>query len=109
MQSEKGWFVWRLLALLGGMVLIVLPVVLPIIELLLSPDSWKVWAEVDRIQEMLVNTVIVALSSSLLAIFLGSITALLLIRTSLAARWMWGSLLTVGLFIPLPMLLSGWY
>jgi iron(III) transport system permease protein len=109
MHREPGWFVWRLSTLILGGLLILLPVILPLFELLRSPSAWKVWAEYDRMAEVVMNTLIIASVSSLLAITLGLITSIILVRTSLLGRWVWGVLLGVGLFIPLPMLMSGWY
>lgn len=109
MHSDRSWISWRLATLLVGILLIVAPIAFPLIELLRTPSAWKVWAEWDRMALLLANTLIIAAGSSLLAIILGGITALLLIRTTLIARWFWGLLLSAGLFIPLPMLMSGWY
>ena len=109
MYREPGWFFWRMMALILGCLFILFPVALPFIELLRTPSAWKVWAEWDRMIELADNTLIVMTGSSLLAILLGSVTALLLVRTRLAGRWVWILLLGIGLFIPLPMLLSGWY
>jgi iron(III) transport system permease protein len=109
MHHEQGWFSWRLITLILGALFILFPVALPFIELLRSPSAWKVWVEWDRMAELAGNTLFVAAGSSLLAILLGGVSALLLVRTRLVGRWVWGLLLGVGLFIPLPMLLSGWY
>lgn len=109
MHREPGWFFWRLGTLIMGGLLVLLPVCLPLFELLRSPSAWKVWTEWDRMAEVVKNTLIIASVSSLLAISLGLITSIILVRTSLVGRWLFGVLLSVGLFIPLPMLLSGWY
>jgi len=109
MHREHGWFFWQLMALVLGSLFILFPIVLPFVELLRTPSAWKVWAEWDRMLELVANTLIVMAGSSLLAILLGGVSALLLVRTRLAGRWVWTLLLSLGLFIPLPMLLSGWY
>lgn len=109
MYRDPGWFFWRASTLILGGLFIALPVCLPFIELLQSPSAWKVWAEWDRMAVSVRNTLVIASASSLLAILLGLISSIFLVRTSLAGRWAWGLLLSVGLFIPLPMLLSGWY
>ena len=109
MHHEQGWFSWLLITLVLGTLFILCPVALPFVELLRSPSAWKVWAEWDRMAELARNTLIVATGSNLLAILLGGISAFFLVRTRLTGRWVWGLLLGVGLFIPLPMLLSCWY
>ncbi|MFT3879789.1 MAG: hypothetical protein QM703_09035 [Gemmatales bacterium] len=109
MHREPGWFFWRVSTLFMGGLLVLLPVCLPLFELLRSPSAWKVWAEWDRMAEVVKNTLIVAAASSLLAISLGLVTSIILVRTSLMGRWVWCVLLSVGLFIPLPMLMSGCY
>lgn len=105
---QRGWLPWRFGILIIGIALLA-PVFFPFLELLQYPDSWKVWAEWDRMGPLLANTLIIALGSSSLAVVLGGITAFLLVRTKLSAQWFWGVLLSAGLFIPLPMLMSGWY
>lgn len=109
MRSEKGWFIWRASAALAVLALVVFPLVLPWLELFSSSTSWMVWAEADRLGRLALNTFVIATGSSLLAVTLGMVTALLLVRTTLACRWLWCWLLGIGLFIPLPMLMSGWY
>lgn len=109
MQREHGWHIWRGLALILGAFLIASPIALPLIELIKSPSAWKVWAEWDRMAETLSHTLVIAAGSSLLAIVIGGITAIVLARTTIKGRLLWAGLLSAGLFIPLPMLLSGWY
>lgn len=109
MHHERGWFFWRTTTLLLGALFILLPICLPIIELLMAPVAWKVWLEWDRIAELVSNTLVVAAGSCLLAIPPGIVTAIVIARTNLAGRSVWILLLGIGLFIPLPMLVSGWY
>ncbi|MBL8821126.1 MAG: iron ABC transporter permease [Planctomycetia bacterium] len=108
-NREKGWWYWRTVAWCFGLLLIILPVCIPIAELLLTRSAWSVWSESSRMAWLIISTVGIALSSSLLALGLGSVTAFLLVRTNLVGKSIWGILLGMILFIPLPMLLSGWY
>lgn len=109
MRNERGWFSWRLTTTVLGCFFVLAPLSFPVIELIQSPTAWKVWEEWDRIGGLLLNTAAIAAGSSLIAIILGGVTAILLARSSLQGRRLWAILLSVGLFIPLPMLLSGWY
>lgn len=106
---EKGWWYGRTMAFCLGLVLIIIPCCLPIIELLRMPSAWGVWSESGRMIRLIFSTAGIALSSSLLALVLGVVTAFLLVRTNLAGKSIWVILLGMVLFIPLPMLLSGWY
>lgn len=109
MQEERGWFSWRLATTLLGCFFVLAPLSFPLIELIQSPSAWQVWLEWDRIGGLLLNTIGIGTSSSLVALAFGLPTALLLARSSLRGRSVWAILLSVGCFIPLPMLLSGWY
>lgn len=108
-QHERGWLPWRLGTLLVGSIVVFSPLLMLLLELLQAPSAWTVWREWDRLLELLGNTLTIAAGSSLLAIVIGGITAILITRTSLAGRVLWALLHSVSLFIPLPMLMSGWY
>lgn len=106
---EKGWWYGRTLAWCLGLVLVIIPCCFPIIELLRMPYAWGVWSESDRIFSLIFSTMAIALGSSLFAVVLGAVTAFLLVRTNLHGKFIWAIFLGMVLFIPLPMLLSGWY
>jgi iron(III) transport system permease protein len=100
---------WRLLGLIIGLAVFIWPVALPIIEVARLPSAWQVWHEFDQIAALLMNTLLVMAGSVFLALLLGGSAAFLLVRTNLPGQRFWMLLLGLGLFIPLPLLLSGWY
>lgn len=108
-MRRDRWFTARLIWVITILVIAVGPLLFPIIELLGVPSAWRAWFEADRLLELLLNTLGIALGSSFIALLLGCPTAFLLARTSIACRSVWIIVLGLALFLPLPMLLSGWY
>jgi ABC-type Fe3+ transport system permease subunit len=106
---DHRWLPWQWAALVVLVPLIGLPVVMPLVELIQRPGAWNIWAEWDRLRELAIHTLTVSLASGMLALALGAPCAVLLARTKLRYRTSWTILLSLSLFIPLPMLLSGWY
>lgn len=91
------------------LLLVALPVIMPVMELLQTPAAWHIWSEGNRLADLALQTITIALTSSLLAVITGFITAVLLVRTQLKWRRGWSILIALALVVPLPMLLSGWY
>lgn len=109
MAAERGWLAWRTIGLIIGLVVFIWPVALPIIEVIRAPSAWQVWHEFDRIAVLLIHTLLVMAGSVFFALFLGACAALLLVRTNVPGLRLWMLLIGIGLFVPLPLLLSGWY
>jgi ABC-type Fe3+ transport system permease subunit len=98
-----------LLGLIIGLAVFIWPVVLPIVEVARTPSAWQVWQESDRIAALLMNTLLVMAGSVFFALVLGGSAAFFLVCTDMPGQRLWMLLLGLGLFIPLPLLLSGWY
>jgi iron(III) transport system permease protein len=103
----------RRLAWQGGLALLLvfglgLPLLLPLGELLLTPAAWEAWNEGGRLLSLGKNTAILVAGVLLLALPLGFALSFLLFRTSLPGRRILRFLVLLTLFIPLPLLVSGW-
>jgi iron(III) transport system permease protein len=98
---RRGIIAVLLLGLLG------LPLLLPFAEVVTS-NSWSAWAEVDRVAELVANTVGLCALTLLFALPLGVSLAVLLYRTDLPGRRFFRSVLLVALFIPLPVFALAW-
>src|SRR2546423_950379 len=109
MALERAWLPWRVFGLMVGLLVLVWPVLTPIVETVRQSGAWQVWSEIDRIGGLLWNTLLVTAGSVFFALVLGSSAAFLVARTNLPGRRVWMLLMGLGLFIPLPLLLSGWY
>ncbi|HZT78859.1 MAG TPA: ABC transporter permease subunit, partial [Gemmataceae bacterium] len=99
---------WRL-AVGGVLVLVVaLPLAAPFAELLAHPDAWAAFAEPGRLLSLAKNTLLLIGGTLALTLPAGAVGAVLLYRTDLPFRRPLQFLAMLGLFVPLPLVASGW-
>jgi iron(III) transport system permease protein len=99
---------WRLAVVLLLLVTAVLPLSLPILDLLRYPGAWAAWAESGRLLQLGRTTVLLVGGTLLLALPAGTAGAVLLYRTDLPGRRLLRFLAVLTLFVPLPLFASGW-
>jgi iron(III) transport system permease protein len=90
------------------LVLVALPLAMPLVQLPGRPDAWRVWNEGDRLLSLSRNTLLLVAGTLSLALPAGLGCAVLLERTDLPLRGLLRSFFLLILFIPLPLLVSGW-
>ncbi len=98
---------WRLALSLLLALAVVLPLAWPMGELF-SADAWPGRGALARMLPLAGNTALLVLGAVAVALPLGTLLAVLLERTDLPGRRALALLLVVPLFVPLPILLSGW-
>src|SRR5262245_47801188 len=101
-----GW--WRAAVGLLLVTLVGPPLLAPLVDLATTPSAWQAWGEGGRLLELAGNTLLLGAGTLLLALPAGLTLAVLLFRTDLPGRAFLRFLLVVCLFIPLPLLVSGW-
>jgi len=84
-----------------------LPLGLPLRELF-ARDSWSAWNEVDRVAELVANTLALCALTLLFVLPPGLVLAMLLYRTDLPGRRLFRSVLAIALFVPLPLFALAW-
>ncbi len=99
---------WRLVVLSVLLLLLGAPLLAPVLDLLPSPAAWHVWAEFPRLLGLARNTVLLLSGTLALALPAGVAGAVLLYRTDLPWRGLLRFLTVLTLFVPLPLLASGW-
>lgn len=99
---------WRVLV--GAVLLLVvgLPLALPFVDLLRHPSAWHAWSEAPRLLLLARNTFSLVACTLALALPAGIVTAILLYRTDLPLRRALRFATVLTLFVPLPLLASGW-
>lgn len=100
--------VWRVGFGLGLLVFVAAPLIVPFGGLL-EPAAW-IWTADDayRLFHLSLNTFILCAATAALSLPPGLCLAVLLFRTSFFARRCIFFLLTLALFVPLPVLISSW-
>jgi iron(III) transport system permease protein len=100
-------FRWRLsLSLLLGLT-VALPLAWPLRELF-DAGAWPDAGSLPRLLALAANTSLLLLGTLTLALPLGTLLAILFERTDLPGRRLLLAGLVIPLFVPLPILLSGW-
>src|ERR1043165_6871434 len=99
---------WRGSFAFGLIILVAIPLLQPLGELTDSA-AWQ-WSRQDgaRLWHLSVNTLALTTGTAALALPLGLGVAVLLFRTSLPLRRCFLFLLSLSLFVPLPILVSSW-
>jgi iron(III) transport system permease protein len=95
-------------AALGLLVLAGLPLLAPFLDLLFLPHAWAALLETDRLLKLASTTTLLLAGTIALAVPLGAVLGLLLFRTDLPGAGAWRLLLLAALFLPLPLVASGW-
>lgn len=100
--------VWRVFYAAGLFVFVAIPLLEPFAELTESA-AWR-WSSEDgeRLLHRSLNTLSLVAGTVALALPLGICLAVLVFRTSFAARRLFLLLLMAALFIPLPIIISSW-
>jgi iron(III) transport system permease protein len=88
--------------------LIAVPLLLPLIALAGDGSAWEVWSEAHRIGTLAKNSLLLVAGTVLLALPIGTVTAVLLYRTDLPLRRAFRFLTVLTLLVPLPLFTSGW-
>src|SRR5437879_3611153 len=99
--------VWRLAVALILALLVGLPLAWPA-RGLLDPAVWPDPDTLTRIGLLSRNTILLVLLVELLAVPVGVVLAVFLYRTDLPGRGIATLLLLLSLFVPLPLITSGW-
>ncbi len=99
---------WRLAYGVGLFVFVVLPLLMPLGELL-SPAAWA-WTpdDVERQSHLCTNTLTLTAGVVAISLPIGICLAVLLFRTSFFGRRSAQVLLALALFVPLPIVVSSW-
>src|SRR5262249_6588236 len=97
---------WRLAVALLLLLLVALPLLWPVGRL--EESAWPTGETLHRLAVLHRNTALLVLLVGLLAGPAGVLLAVLLIRTDLPGRRLFACLLLLSLFVPLPLVLSGW-
>ncbi len=84
------------------------PLLLPLLDLLFTPQAWLAWSEGGRLLALAKNTLALVAGVVLLALPPGVALSFLLFRTDLPGRRGLQFLILLTLFVPLPLLVSGW-
>ncbi|MGH9677347.1 MAG: hypothetical protein ACRD36_09625, partial [Candidatus Acidiferrum sp.] len=99
---------WRLFVstiLIGA---IVVPLFMPVWQLVNEPAAWSAWRAVSRILFLSRNTFFLTTGTLALCLPAGIAVAILVFRTDLPLRRALRALVVLTLFIPLPLFTSGW-
>jgi iron(III) transport system permease protein len=99
---------WRLAVAVLLVVVAVVPLSLPFLDLLRYPGAWAAWAESGRLLHLGRTTLLLVGGTLLLALPAGTAGAILLYRTDLPGRGLLRFLAVLTLFVPLPLVASGW-
>jgi iron(III) transport system permease protein len=99
---------WRLAVAAVLLLLVGLPLGLPLAAYLANLDSWRAWADTDRMLGLARNTFQLVAGTLALSLPLGVTGAALLYRTDLPGRRFFRFLTVLTLFVPLPLFTSGW-
>src|ERR1051326_6543910 len=99
---------WRLCLSIVLVLLIGLPALMPFIDLVQHPVAWRAWEESHRLFRLAGNTMLLVVGTLLIALPAGIALAALLYRTDLPWRRLLRRLMLLALFIPLPLVASGW-
>ena len=99
---------WRRGAVLGLLCGAGLPLLAPFVELCAFPQAWAVFYEADRMAELAGTTALLLAGTVAVAVPLGTLLGLLLFRTDLPGARVARFLLLTTLFLPLPLVASGW-
>jgi iron(III) transport system permease protein len=99
---------WRLGVACLLLALIALPVGVPIARLVATPDAWSTWREAPRLLGLVENTLKLVVAVVAVAVPLGVLVAVILVRTDVPFRGFFRFLLLLTLFVPLPLFTSGW-
>lgn len=99
---------WRWLSGIALGVFVLGPLVVPLGELL-SPAGW-IWTDADlqRLIQLSVNTLILVAGTLAVSLSAGSFLAVLLFRTSFPGRSIAIPLVAIALFVPIPVIVSSW-
>src|SRR5438105_1390020 len=73
-----------------------------------EPSAWPTGETLHRIAVLNRNTALLVLLVELLAMPAGVLLAVLLVRTDLPGRGLFAFVLLLSLFVPLPLVTSGW-
>ncbi len=84
------------------------PLLLPLLDLLFTPEAWLAWKEGSRLLDLATNSVLLVAGVLLLTLPPGVALSFLLYRTDLPGRKTLRFLILLTLFVPLPLLVSGW-
>src|SRR5262249_1631400 len=99
---------WRLAVAALFVLVVALPLATPLVELLRSAEGWDALTETERLLSLARNTVLLVAGTLIVTLPLGIALAVLLYRTDLPGRGFFQGLLILSLFVPLPVLASGW-
>jgi iron(III) transport system permease protein len=99
---------WRWAVAVVLLALIAVPLAMPFIAFARVPSAWTAFTDVDRLLVLARNTLLMVGGTLALATPLGVVGAVLLYRTDLPLRRPLRFILILTLFIPLPLLASGW-
>lgn len=94
---------WRWTGGLALFLLAGLPLLMPLDSLRRFPESWRVWAEADRIAGLATNSAALCLGSALVSVSGGLILGALLFKTDLPGRRLAQGVLILTAFVPLPL------
>lgn len=100
--------VWRLSVAALLVLCIGLPLFVPFIDWWRVGGGGDVWSEHARIALLAGNTLLLVGGTLLLTLPAGIACAFLLFRTDLPLRELWRFITVLALFVPLPLLASGW-
>jgi iron(III) transport system permease protein len=101
-------FVWRLSIALVLLVLVAAPLACALLEPLSQGQVRAVWHESSRLFSLFANSALLVGGTLAVALPLGIAAAVLLFRTDLPLRTTLQFLTLLALFVPLPVLVSGW-
>jgi iron(III) transport system permease protein len=99
---------WRFSLGIVLIFIVAFPALMPLVELLQHPVAWRAWEEAPRLGRLAGNTLLLIAGTWMVAMPAGIWLAALLYRTDLPGRRLLRRLMVLALFIPLPLVASGW-
>ncbi len=99
---SRVWFTFLLIALFG------VPVLLPVVSAVRSPDHAEAFAEAGRLRSLIANTAALAALAALVAVPLGTALAFVLQRVPVRGAPILRGAVLAGLFVPLPVTAVAW-
>jgi len=99
---------WRVGVVIVLVFLIAMPACMPFVELAHHPVAWRAWEEWPRLWRLAGNTLLLIGGTLALTMPAGILLAAFLYRTDLPGHRALRRLMLLALFIPLPLVASGW-